>query len=114
MAQYGAAWLTMVRHGSVWWGMAQYGAAWLIMVRRGSVWCGVAQYGAAWLILVRHGSVMMRHGSAMVRHGSVGSASACCKAGPSSILDSAPQGGVSPLRRQAMRKWREASANGDG
>jgi hypothetical protein len=49
------------------------------MVRRGSVWCGVAQYGAAWL--------------SMVRRGSVGSASACCKAGPSSILGSAPQGG---------------------
>ncbi len=31
----------------------------------------------------------------MVRRGSVGSASACCKAGPSSILGSAPQGGVS-------------------
>ncbi len=29
----------------------------------------------------------------MVRHGTVGSASACCKAGPSSILGSAPQGG---------------------
>jgi hypothetical protein len=28
----------------------------------------------------------------MVRRGSVGSASACCKAGPSSILGSAPQG----------------------
>ncbi len=26
-----------------------YVAAWLNMVRRGSVWCGVAQYGAAWL-----------------------------------------------------------------
>ncbi len=31
----------------------------------------------------------------MVRRGSVGSASACCKAGPSSILGSAPQGGSS-------------------
>jgi hypothetical protein len=31
------------------------GAAWLSMVRRGSVWCGVAQYGAAWLRLVRRG-----------------------------------------------------------
>jgi hypothetical protein len=29
----------------------------------------------------------------MVRRSSVGSASACCKAGPSSILGSAPQGG---------------------
>jgi hypothetical protein len=32
-----------------WCGVAQYGAAWLSMVRRGSVWCGVAQNGAAWL-----------------------------------------------------------------
>jgi hypothetical protein len=45
------------------------------MVRHGSVWCGVAQYGAAWL--------------SMVRRGSVGSASACWKAGPSLILGSA-------------------------
>ncbi len=44
-------------------------------------WCGVAQYGAAWL--------------SMVRRGSVGRASACCKAGPSSILGLAPQGGLS-------------------
>jgi hypothetical protein len=46
------------------------------------VWCGVAQLvwcGVAQLVLVRRGSV--------------GSASACCKAGPRSILDSAPQGG---------------------
>ncbi len=50
MAQYGAAWLShgaawlsMVRHSSVWCGVAQYGVAWLSMVRRGSVWCGVAQ-----------------------------------------------------------------------
>ncbi len=50
------------------------------MVRRGSV-------------MVRRGSVMVRRGSEMVRRGSVGSASACCKAGPSSILGSAPQGG---------------------
>jgi hypothetical protein len=44
-------------------------------------WCGVAQYGAAWL--------------RMVRRGSVGSASASCKAGWSSTLGSAPQGGLS-------------------
>ncbi len=50
----------------------------------------MAQYGAAWLNMVRRGSVM-------VRRGSVGSASACCKAGPSSILGSAPQGGFIPL-----------------
>ncbi len=34
-------------------------------------------------------------GRKMVRRGSVGSASACCKAGPSSFLGSAPQGGFS-------------------
>ncbi len=60
----------MVRRGSD-------GAAWLI-------WCGVAHYGAAWLF--------------MVRRGSVGSASACWKAGPSSILGSAPQGGLDEWR----------------
>jgi hypothetical protein len=37
--------------------------------------------GAAWLRMVRRGSVVF--------------ASACCKAGPSSILGSAPQGGFS-------------------
>jgi hypothetical protein len=50
------------------------------------------RYGAAWLSMVRRGSVMVRRGSVIVRRGSVGSASACCKAGPSSILSSAPQG----------------------
>jgi len=53
-------------------------------------------YGAAWL--------------SMVRRGSVGSGSACWKAGPSSILGSAPQGGFSPLSTSAMRRglgeWR--------
>jgi hypothetical protein len=37
----------------------------------------------------------------MVRRGSVSSASACCKAGPSSILGSAPQGGFFPLSLQS-------------
>jgi|LakMenE18May11ns_1017448.scaffolds.fasta_scaffold8923888_1 hypothetical protein len=46
-------------------------------------------------LTVRRGSVMVRRVSVIVRRGSVGSASACCKAGPSSILGSAPQGGVS-------------------
>jgi hypothetical protein len=79
---YGAAWHSMVRRGTV---MVRCGT---VMVRRGTVWCGVAQswcgvaqYGAAW--------------HSMVRRGTVGSASACCKAGPSSILGSAPQGGFS-------------------
>ncbi len=86
--------------------MAQYGAAWLSMVRRGSVWCGVAQYGAAWLSMVQRGSVM-------VRRGSVGSASACCKAGPSSILGSAPQGRFFPTEQtsdeemeRGLSEWR--------
>ncbi len=43
-------------------------------------------YGAALLSMVRRCSVM-------VRRCSVGRASACCKAGPSSILGSTPQGG---------------------
>ncbi len=40
----------IIFNGSVWCGTAQYGAAWLsmvrrgsVMVRRGSLWCGVAQ-----------------------------------------------------------------------
>jgi hypothetical protein len=65
------------------------GAAWLIWCGL-ALWCGMAymvrrgSYGAAWLLWcgVAH----------MVRRGSVGSASACCKAGRSSILGSAPQG----------------------
>jgi hypothetical protein len=66
----------MVRRGS---DMVRRGS---VMVRRGSV-------------MVRRGSLMVRRGSVMVRRGSVGSASACWKAGPSSILGSAPQGGLS-------------------
>ncbi len=62
--------------------VAQYGAAWL---SNGGAWLN---YGAAWLSMVRRGSDM-------VRRGSVGSASACCKAGPGSILGSPPQGGSS-------------------
>jgi hypothetical protein len=48
----------------------------------------------------------------MVRRGTVGSASACWKAGPSSILGSAPQGG-SPTEQtsdeemeRGLSKWR--------
>ncbi len=65
-----------------------------VMVRRGSV-------------MVRRGSVMVRRGSVMVRRGSVGSASACWKAGPSSILGLAPQGGLS---HWAVKRW----GDGDG
>ncbi len=86
-------------------------------MRRCSLGCGVAQQGAAWLsyrvrrgsvrvrrgsvrvrsgsVRVRRGSVRVRRGNVRVRRGSVGSASACCKAGQSSILGSAPQGGFS-------------------
>ncbi len=53
-------------------------------------------------------------GNMFVRRGSVGNASACWKAGPSSILGSAPQGGFPHWADKAMKKWREASANGDG
>jgi hypothetical protein len=100
VAQHGAAWLSMVRRGSAWCPWLSYGAAWLSMVRRGSVWCGVAQYGAPWLSYgaawLSHGAAwlsMVRCGSVMVWRGSVDSASACCRAGPSSNLGSAPQGG---------------------
>ncbi len=51
-----------------------------------------------------------------VRRSSVESASACCKAGSSSILDSAvgnPRR-FFPLSRPAMRRWRGTSANDDG
>jgi hypothetical protein len=65
------------------------------MLRRCSAWCGVAQYGAALLSMVQRCSVMVRRCSVMVLRCSVGRASACCKAGPSSILGSAPQGGFS-------------------
>jgi hypothetical protein len=47
-----------------------------------------------------------------MQRSSVGSALACCKAGPSSNLGSTPQGGFSPLSTSAMRNRREASANG--
>ncbi len=80
----------VVRRGSV---MVRRGS---VMVRRGSVmvWRGsdVVRRGSA---MVRRDSVMVRRGSVMVRRGSVGSASACWKAGPSSIPGSAPQGGLS-------------------
>ncbi len=50
-----------------------------------------------------------------VRRGSVGSASACCKAGPSSILGSAPHGGSSLAERGSDEDTRrQASANGEG
>jgi hypothetical protein len=45
---------------------------------------------SSFLIIVQLISDEIKIGS-MVRRGSVGSASACCKAGPSSILGSAPQ-----------------------
>ncbi len=58
--------------------------------RRCSLCCGVAQF-------------MLRRCSVMLRRCSVRSASACCKAGPSSILGSAPQGGFS---HWAYKRWR--------
>ncbi len=67
----------MVRRGSV---MVRRG---LVMVRRGSVWCGMAHIGAVWL--------------STVQRGSVGSVPACCRAGLSSILGSAPQRRIFPL-----------------
>ncbi len=90
----------MVRRGS---DMVRRGS---VMVRRGSV-------------MVRLGSVMVRRGSDMVRRGSVGWCGVAQLvvrrlAGPSSILGPALQVGFSPLSTSAMRKWREASPNGDG
>jgi hypothetical protein len=122
VAHHRAAWLSMVRRGSVWCGVAQNDAAWLRMVRRGSVWCGVAKYGAAWLSMVWRGSLWCgeAHNGApwlsMVQRGSVGSASASNKAGPSLILGSAvgTTGRFFPLSLPAMKRWRETSANGDG
>jgi hypothetical protein len=57
----------------------------------------------------------MRRRSVGVRRSSVISASACCKAGPSSIHGSAPHG-VSPLaeRRSDEDTRIQASANGEG
>jgi hypothetical protein len=67
----------------------------LNMVRRGSYGAAWLSYGAAWL---SYGAAWLSHGAAwlsMVRCGSVSSASACCKAGPSSILGLTPQRGSS-------------------
>ncbi len=52
-------------------------------MRCGSEGCGVAQKGAVWLSRVRCGSDRVRCGSDC-------SALACCTAGPSSNLGSAP------------------------
>ncbi len=62
----------------------------------------MVQQGAAWL--------------SRVRRGSVGSASACCKAGPSSILGSAPHQGGSSLAERISDEdtRRQASANCEG
>ncbi len=57
----------------------------------------------------------VRRGSVKVRRGSVGSASACCKAGTSSILGSAPHGGSSLAERRSDEETRrQASVNGEG
>ncbi len=62
---------------------------------------------------VRRGSKVRR--GFKVRRGSVGSASACCKAGPSSILGSAPHGGSSLAQRRSDEDTRrQASANDEG
>ncbi len=74
------------------------------VIAKNTKWCGVAQYGAVWL---NNGAAWLNYGAAwlnMVRRGSIGSAWACCKAGPSSILGSAPQGGFS---HWADKRWRD-------
>ncbi len=71
--------------------------------------CGVAQLGCG-VAQIGCGVAQLR-----MRRGSVGSASACCKAGPSSILDSAPHGGSSLAERRSDEDTRRrASANGEG
>ena len=77
--------------GAAW---LSYGAAWLVMVRRGSdmvrrgsvAWCGVAQ------LVARRLAVRQARVRFSARH----------------------HREVPPLSKQAMKKWREASANGDG
>jgi len=66
---------------------------------------------------VQHSSVGRVQRSSVggrVQRRSVGSALACCMADPSLHLGLAPQGGFFPLSEQAVKKWREASINGDG
>jgi hypothetical protein len=46
-----------------------------------------------------------------MQRGSVGSALACCKAGPSSNLSSASHTEVPPTEPKALKKWRWASTN---
>ncbi len=72
-------------------------------MQRSSAGCSAAQKGAAQLSRVQRNS-------GRVKRSSVGSALACCKAGPSSNLGSAPQGG-SATEPAAMEIWRRASAN---
>jgi hypothetical protein len=67
-------------------------------------------------VRVQLGSVRVhrgvQRGSVRVQRGSVGSALACCLAGPNSSPGSAPQGGFPSERNKQWRKRREASPNG--
>ncbi len=57
----------------------------------------------------------MRRSLVRVRRSSVGSASACCKACPSLIFDSAPHGGSSLAEGRSDEDTRkQASVNGEG
>ncbi len=87
MAQYGAARLS---HGVAW---ISHGAAWL------SLWCGVAQYDA-------DGSVWCGVAQLVARRLAVRQAEF--------VSPLSTTGRCFPLSIQTMRKWREASANGDG
>ncbi len=58
---------------------------------------------------VQRSSVGVQRSSRSVQRGLVGSALVCCIAGLSSNL-----GWDYPSEQQAMKKWREASANRDG
>jgi hypothetical protein len=84
--------------GSVW------VSAWLIRVQRSSF---RMQRGS---VRGQHGSVRVQRGSFRVQRGSVGSALACCQAGPSSISFRHPMD-VPPTEPTAVKIWRRASAN---
>jgi hypothetical protein len=73
----------MVRRGSVWCGVAQMVRRGSVMVRRGSLWCGVAQ------LVARRLAGRQARVRFPARH----------------------HREVFPTEPQAIRRWREASAN---
>jgi hypothetical protein len=63
------------------------------------------------LARVQRGLVRVQRGLARVQHGLVGSALACCEAGPSSDLSARHPMEVPPTEPTAVKIWRWASAN---